>query len=224
MPRKKNKNKKKKKSQVAHDPGHFAEGDEVVIHSLKAKPEYNGMIGVIENAFLAKTGRWNVRLFTGQDFDLKPTNLTKTHIGDSDRIQWGLGSKVEVFSGSLEQWFPGTITKFSVDEEGEWISVLYDVGNKRVKIKETQRDFEDIRPIAFDESVTFHRLESTPDLFESMAGALSPRAKSPKEEQALPQYVHPVEDEMSVGGLFAERKVEEEDISDIEAEISDEDL
>ena len=51
-------------------------GDRVELHSLQAKPEYNGKPGTLV-AFIDKSGRWQVDLTSGGSITVKAANLTK---------------------------------------------------------------------------------------------------------------------------------------------------
>ena len=51
-------------------------GDRVELHSLQAKPEYNGKCGTLV-AFKAESGRWEVDLDGGGSLHVKEANLTK---------------------------------------------------------------------------------------------------------------------------------------------------
>eukprot|EP00494_Astrolonche_serrata_P001982 UN01988 len=66
------------------------------------------------------------------------------------RADWKIGSRVEVYSRTKDEWSPGEIKDFTEDAEGEWITVIY--GQNRTK--ETQRYYDDIRPITVNADVT----------------------------------------------------------------------
>ena len=51
-------------------------GDSVELHSLQAKPEYNGKPGTLV-AFIDESGRWQVDLASGGSITVKAANLTK---------------------------------------------------------------------------------------------------------------------------------------------------
>ena len=51
-------------------------GDRVEVHSLQAKPEYNGKPGTLV-AFIDESGRWQVDLASGGSITVKAANLTK---------------------------------------------------------------------------------------------------------------------------------------------------
>jgi len=55
-------------------------GDRVELHSLQAKPEYNGKCGTLV-AFKAESGRWEVDFDGGGSLHVKATNLTKEVVG-----------------------------------------------------------------------------------------------------------------------------------------------
>ena len=58
------------------DRAHLRAGDRVGLHSLQAKPQYNGKSGVLV-AFNAESGRWEVDLDGGGSLDVKEANLNK---------------------------------------------------------------------------------------------------------------------------------------------------
>ena len=54
-------------------------GDRVELHSLQAKPRYNGKSGTL-GAFNAESGRWEVTLDGGGGLQVKAVNLTKEEV------------------------------------------------------------------------------------------------------------------------------------------------
>jgi len=56
------------------------DGDRVELHSLQAKPEYNGKTGTLV-AFNAASERWQVDLAGGGSLNVKAANLTKLPMG-----------------------------------------------------------------------------------------------------------------------------------------------
>ena len=60
-----------------------------------------------------------------------------------DRIEWEIGTEIEIYSRSKNVWFKGKIINIYYDKNGEWLKVKY---NKN-KIKSIQRLCKDIRPI-----------------------------------------------------------------------------
>lgn len=79
-----------------------------------------------------------------------------TEVGQG-RPDWVLGSKLEVHSTTADSWFVGTIIDITHDEDGEWLTVLYELpmkdGSMLRRTKETQRFYEDIRPLQVDTGV-----------------------------------------------------------------------
>merc|ERR1719350_1363570 len=79
-----------------------------------------------------------------------------TEVGQG-RPDWVLGSKLEVHSTTADSWFVGTIIGIIHDEDGEWLTVLYELpmkdGSMLRRTKETQRFYEDIRPLQVDTGV-----------------------------------------------------------------------
>merc|ERR1719378_2032215 len=70
------------------------------------------------------------------------------------REDWVRGSKLEVHSVRADIWTVGTIIKIDFDEDGEWLTVLYELpmkdGSTLRRTKETQRFFNDVRPLRVD--------------------------------------------------------------------------
>jgi hypothetical protein len=75
-----------------------------------------------------------------------------------DRQDWVLGSKLEVYSQGAKTWNVGTIINIEFDDEGEWLTILYELpmgdGSTLRKTKETQRFFDDLRPLRIDTGAT----------------------------------------------------------------------
>eukprot|EP01084_Bolivina_argentea_P020826 38689_1 len=59
------------------------------------------------------------------------------------RTRWKIGSRCNVYSGSLEKWIEGQITNIYTDFDGEWLQVQC----VSIETKEMQRFSEYIRPI-----------------------------------------------------------------------------
>eukprot|EP01083_Nonionella_stella_P149394 474432_1 len=55
---------------------------------------------------------------------------------------WVVGSKVEIYSSSLNRWFDGQVIRIFADTEGEWLEIKYSDN----KVKQIQRLNEHIRP------------------------------------------------------------------------------
>eukprot|EP01083_Nonionella_stella_P293298 997407_1 len=56
---------------------------------------------------------------------------------------WVVGSKVEIYSSSLNRWFDGQVIRIFADTEGEWLEIKYSDN----KVKQIQRLNEHIRPL-----------------------------------------------------------------------------
>ena len=63
---------------------------------------------------------------------------------NSIRIEWNVGSKLEVYSNSKQQWYEGQVDKVYIDSLGEWLSVVYDHGQTQ---KDLQRNDASLRPL-----------------------------------------------------------------------------
>lgn len=70
------------------------------------------------------------------------------------REDWVLYSKLEVYSKKADSWNVGTIINIEFDQEGEWLTVLYELptedGSTLRRTKETQRFYDDLRPLRID--------------------------------------------------------------------------
>lgn len=60
---------------------------------------------------------------------------------------WDIGDYVQVYSSSFNGWFKGQITKITTDNEGEWLSVIYEPNGQETRVKQLGRESLDIRPI-----------------------------------------------------------------------------
>ncbi|GAB5356351.1 hypothetical protein AAMO2058_000283100 [Amorphochlora amoebiformis] len=68
------------------------------------------------------------------------------------RKSWIQGSKLEIFSQSLDRWIPGIIKSISIEDGEEWLEVLY---HHRKKRKQVQRfDTATTRPLQSDLAVS----------------------------------------------------------------------
>merc|ERR1712156_868948 len=79
----------------------------------------------------------------------------------AQRKDWVSGSQVQIYSHGQDQWFMGKIRAVQTDDQGEWLTVVYetttDEGILVKHVKETQRYYEDVRPIqaAVTETIDF---------------------------------------------------------------------
>jgi len=96
------------------------------------------------------------------------------------REDWVRGSKLEVHSVRADIWTVGTIIKIDFDEDGEWLTVLYELpmkdGSTLRRTKETQRFFNDIRPLRVDTGLV---ATPTPAVIDTKA-AVPPPVKIPE--------------------------------------------
>lgn len=101
------------------------------------------------------------------------------------RDDWVLGTQVEILR-STGEWTLGAIKNITNDADGEWLTVVYDVeysdGTKLKRSKETQRQCEDIRPLAVDlGSMVSSPVKSTP----SKSSLEAMKIQLPEEPSAL---------------------------------------
>ena len=112
-------------------------GDRVQLHSLKAKPEYNGKSGTLV-AFDTKSERWQVDLASGSSLTVKAGNLTKLPTGAAGGCADDVlhaGDRVEVHSLQAKPEHngkPGTLVAFDATS-GRWQVDLASGGSLKVK-------------------------------------------------------------------------------------------
>jgi len=91
------------------------------------------------------------------------------------REDWVRGSKLEVHSVRADIWTVGTIIKIDFDEDGEWLTVLYELpmkdGSTLRRTKETQRFFNDVRPLRVDTGLV---ATPTPAVIDTKAAVPEP--------------------------------------------------
>eukprot|EP00483_Globobulimina_turgida_P002326 UN02328 len=75
-------------------------------------------------------------------------NVPESYRGSEEdknaRFSWKIGSKLQIYSRSEDQWFDGTIIDRFLDVEGEWLRIVYGK-----KTKSVQRFNAHIKPSLF---------------------------------------------------------------------------
>jgi len=96
-----------------------------------------------------------------EDSDEEPNEFAEEDKVDPVRLEWTVGSVVEVKSQTLGMWLKGTICVIEHDDDGEWLSVRYETPDGRSWKKETARDLvNEIRPYEAPEDVKPEEEES----------------------------------------------------------------
>jgi len=111
------------------------------------------------------------------------------------REDWVRGSKLEVHSVRADIWTVGTITKIDFDEDGEWLTVLYELptpdGSTLRRTKETQRFFNDVRPLRVDTGAVATPKPAVVDTKPTPTPAPTPAVQDMKLAVKIPEPAEP---------------------------------